>query len=89
MAQTRPRVVVIAGPTASGKTDLALALADQFDGVVINADSQQRYRDFPILTAQPSAAERARAPHRLFGNLDAQVVSTAADWAAKARGRDS
>ena len=84
MTQARPRVVVIAGPTASGKSDLALALADQFDGVVINADSQQRYRDFPILTAQPSAAERARAPHRLFGNLDAKVVSTAADWAAKA-----
>jgi hypothetical protein len=45
---------------------------------------EQRYRDFPILTAQPSAAERARAPHRLLGDLDAQVVSTAADWAAKA-----
>jgi tRNA dimethylallyltransferase len=86
VTQARPSVVVIAGPTASGKSDLALALADQFDGVVINADSQQRYRDFPILTAQPSAAECARAPHRLFGDLDAEVVSTAANWAAKAAG---
>ena len=86
MTQARPRAVVIAGPTASGKSDLALALADQFEGVVINADSQQRYRDFPILTAQPSAAERARVSHRLFGDLDAQVVSTAAEWAAKAAG---
>lgn len=84
MTQARPRVVVIAGPTASGKSDLALALAENFGGVVINADSQQRYRDLPILTAQPSAAERARVPHRLFGDLDAEVVSTAADWAAKA-----
>lgn len=84
MTQLRPRVIVIAGPTASGKSDLALALAEQVGGVVINADSQQRYRDFPILTAQPTAAERARVPHRLFSDLDAGDVSTAANWAAQA-----
>lgn len=84
MSGAAPRVVVVAGPTASGKSDLALTLAEEFAGVVINADSQQRYRDFPILTAQPSAADRARAPHRLFGDLAADAVSTAAEWAAKA-----
>ncbi len=84
MGEKLPKVVIVAGPTASGKSDLALALAEEFAGVVINADSQQRYRDFPILTAQPSDAERARAPHRLFGDLEANDVSTAAEWAAKA-----
>lgn len=81
---SKPRVIVIAGPTASGKSDLALALAPRFGGVIINADSQQRYRDFPILTAQPSESDRAHCPHRLFGDLDADAVSTAANWAAKA-----
>lgn len=84
MPQARPRVIVVAGPTASGKSDLALALAGEFAGVVINADSQQRYRDFPILTAQPGADDKARAPHRLFGDLAAHEVSTAAEWAVKA-----
>ncbi len=82
--QGAPRVVVVAGPTATGKSELALALAEELGGVVINADSQQRYRDFPILTAQPSAADRARAPHVLFGDLDAADVGNAVEWAAKA-----
>jgi tRNA dimethylallyltransferase len=82
--EKRPKVIVVAGPTASGKSDLALALAEEFRGVVINADSQQRYADFPLLTAQPSAADRARVPHRLFGELQAHEVSTAAAWAAEA-----
>lgn len=84
MGEAPPRVVVVAGPTASGKSDLAVALAEEFAGVVINADSQQRYRDFPVLTAQPGAADRARAPHRLFGDLAAHELGTAAEWAAKA-----
>jgi tRNA dimethylallyltransferase len=79
-----PKVIVVAGPTATGKTALALALAEEFGGLVINADSQQRYRDFPILTAQPSAAERARIPHRLFGDLAADDVGNAVEWAEKA-----
>jgi len=83
-SSTSPKVIVIAGPTASGKSALALMLAERAGGVVINADSQQRYRDFPILTAQPSPDERARAPHRLFGDLDANALSTAADWAQAA-----
>lgn len=84
MAQGLPRVIVVAGPTATGKTDLALALAEEFGGVVINADSQQRYRDFPILTAQPAPADRARVAHRLFGDLAADDVGNAVAWAEKA-----
>lgn len=84
MTLERPRVVVIAGPTASGKSDLALDLAERFNGFIINADSQQRYRDFPILTAQPSADDITRAPHRLFGDMEANEVGTAAAWAAAA-----
>lgn len=84
MTQRVSRVVVIAGPTATGKSDLALDLAEAFGGVIINADSQQRYRDFPILTAQPSAADQARVPHRLFSDLAADDVGNAAEWAGKA-----
>lgn len=76
--------MVIAGPTASGKSALALKLAEACDGAIINADSQQRYRDFPILTAQPTQAEQARVPHRLFGDLTSDAVSSAAEWATKA-----
>ena len=64
----RPKVALIAGPTASGKSALALALAERFDGTIINADSAQVYRDLRIVTARPSPEEEARAPHRLFGH---------------------
>jgi tRNA dimethylallyltransferase len=65
------RVVLIAGPTASGKSALAVALAERLDGMVINTDSMQVYRDLFILTARPGAADLARAPHRLYGHVDA------------------
>ena len=81
-----PPLVVIAGPTASGKSALALALAERNDGVVINADSAQVYRDLRIVTARPSVQEEARAPHRLFGHVDAADPGySAARWAAEAR----
>jgi tRNA dimethylallyltransferase len=76
--------VVIAGPTASGKSALALHLATALDGVVINADSMQLYRDLPILTAQPDADALARAPHRLYGILPLDDPATAARWAEDA-----
>src|SRR5471030_525440 len=62
-----PPLILIGGPTASGKSALALALAEEFSGTVINADSMQVYRDLAILTARPGAADEARAPHRLYG----------------------
>ncbi len=78
-------LVVIAGPTASGKSALALDLAEREGGDVINADSAQVYRDLRILTARPSPGDEARAPHRLFGYLDGAEGCSAARWAADAR----
>jgi tRNA dimethylallyltransferase len=65
------RVVLIAGPTASGKSALAVALAERLGGMVINTDSMQVYRELFIITARPGAADLARAPHRLYGHVDA------------------
>lgn len=75
---------IIAGPTASGKSRLALALARQTGGVVINADSMQIYRGLEILTDQPGAADRAQAPHRLYGIFDASERGSAGRWRALA-----
>jgi tRNA dimethylallyltransferase len=83
-AHKRP-VVVIAGPTASGKSALAARLAGDLGGTVINADSMQVYRDLPILTAQPNAAELAAVPHRLYGFLALDDACTADRWAALAQ----
>src|SRR5712671_999286 len=63
--------VLIAGPTASGKSALALAVAERIGGVVVNTDSMQVYRDLAIITARPGAAEMARVPHLLYGHVDA------------------
>ena len=79
-----PPIVVVAGPSASGKSALALALAEGFDGTVINADSMQVYRDLRLLTARPTPAEEARAPHRLYGVLDAAEACSAGRWRAMA-----
>ena len=76
---------LIAGPTASGKSALALALAEQIRGVIVNADSAQIYRDLPVLSAQPTAEEKARAEHRLYGALDGASACSAADWAEMAK----
>jgi len=74
------RVIVITGPTGSGKSALALALAERRRGTVINADAMQTYDAFPILTAQPTSEERARAPHRLYGMLPLSETLSAARW---------
>ena len=79
------RVIVIAGPTASGKSALALGVAETLGGTVINADSMQVYRDLSVVTARPGAEELARAPHRLYGALDGAELCSAARWAALAR----
>ncbi len=78
-------VLCIAGPTASGKSALALDLAEAFDGVVINADSMQLYRELRIVTARPGPEATARAPHRLYGVLPAAEACSAARWRALAR----
>jgi tRNA dimethylallyltransferase len=80
-----PTVALIAGPTASGKSALALALAEKHRGTVINADSMQVYADLRILTARPTQEEETRAPHRLFGHVDGADGYSAARWAAEAR----
>ncbi|MEM7213727.1 MAG: tRNA (adenosine(37)-N6)-dimethylallyltransferase MiaA [Pseudomonadota bacterium] len=72
--------ILIAGPTASGKSALALQLAEAFGGVIINADSQQIYRDWHILTARPSPEEETRAPHRMYGNVSLDVIYSTGHW---------
>ncbi|GAA0674087.1 tRNA dimethylallyltransferase [Sphingomonas insulae] len=82
----KPRVALIAGPTASGKSAAAVALAQTHDGVIVNADASQVYADLRILTARPDDAEEALAPHRLFGHVDAADAGySAARWAEEAR----
>ncbi|MBL0925405.1 MAG: tRNA (adenosine(37)-N6)-dimethylallyltransferase MiaA [Sphingomonadaceae bacterium] len=76
---------LIAGPTASGKTALALHLAKSHNIVIINADSAQVYSDLPVLSAQPTPEEQASAQHRLFGYLDGSEPCSAARWAADAK----
>jgi tRNA dimethylallyltransferase len=72
--------VLIAGPTASGKSALAMAVAERHRGVVINADSMQVYRDLRIITARPSAEDEARVPHRLYGHVDAAENYSVGQW---------
>jgi tRNA dimethylallyltransferase len=78
-------LALIAGPTASGKSALALALAERAGGVLINADSAQVYADLRIISARPSEADEARVPHLLYGYADAANPCSAADWAKDAR----
>ena len=72
--------ILLAGPTASGKSALALDLAERLDGVIINADSMQVYKDLRILTARPSAADEARIPHRLYGTVDGAERYSVGRW---------
>jgi len=84
MNASENHVLIVAGPTASGKSTLALALAEALNGIVINADSMQVYSDLAVLTARPGPAELARAPHRLYGVLDAAELCSAARWSGLA-----
>ncbi|HYX47257.1 MAG TPA: tRNA (adenosine(37)-N6)-dimethylallyltransferase MiaA [Sphingomicrobium sp.] len=85
MAELRPPLVVIAGPTASGKSALALSLAQQIDGVIVNADSAQVYHDLRVLSAAPTADELQKVEHRLYGVQDGAFPCSAANWAEMAR----
>jgi len=78
--QTIPRAILIAGPTASGKSALALSIATMFRGIVINADSMQVYRDLRVITARPTPDEEASVPHRLYGHVDAAENYSVGRW---------
>ncbi|MGB0748867.1 MAG: tRNA (adenosine(37)-N6)-dimethylallyltransferase MiaA [Magnetospiraceae bacterium] len=77
---TNPPVLIVAGPTAGGKSALALDIAERFNGVVINADSMQVYADLRIITARPSLVDEARVPHRLYGVLPAAEACSVGRW---------
>ncbi len=79
------RALLIAGPTASGKSAAALILAERFGATIVNADSMQVYTDLRILTARPTIEDERRAPHRLFGTVDGAVNYSAGRWARAAR----
>jgi len=79
------KAILIAGPTASGKSGLALALAEQIGGTVVNADSMQVYRDLRVITARPTPDEEARVPHRLYGHVDAAENYSVGRWLADVR----
>lgn len=85
MEQSLPPVLVLFGPTASGKTGLALQLAQALSAEIINADSRQLYTRMPIITACPTAHEYATVPHHLFEVLDPATRASAAAWATQAR----
>ena len=72
--------ILIAGPTASGKSALALALAERLGGTIVNADSMQVYRDLRVITGRPSLAEEARVPHRIYGQVAAAVNYSTGQW---------
>lgn len=80
-----PTLALIAGPTASGKSSLALALAERTGGVIINADASQVYRDLSVITARPPASDEARAEHQLYGYVDGAEAWSAVRWAEDAR----
>ena len=84
MSAPGPEAILIAGPTASGKSALAITLAQRLGGTVVNADSMQVYRDLRVLSARPSEAEEAAAPHVLFGHVDGAVNYSVGLWLADA-----
>ncbi|HUC30480.1 MAG TPA: tRNA (adenosine(37)-N6)-dimethylallyltransferase MiaA [Candidatus Acidoferrum sp.] len=84
-AQAEPLLVVVLGPTASGKTALSIALAERFNGEIVNCDSVAMYREFDIGTAKPTTAERVRVPHHLFDYVAPTHYVTAGEYARQAR----
>ena len=79
-ANTLPRALIVAGPTASGKSALAIAIAERLNGTIVNTDSMQMYRELRVLTARPSVEDEARVPHRLYGIRPASEASNVAWW---------
>ena len=81
---TLPRALIVAGPTASGKSALAIAIAERLGGTIINTDSMQVYRELRVLTARPTPDEEARVPHRLYGIRSAAEAGSVAWWREQA-----
>jgi len=81
----KPAPILIAGPTACGKSEVALALAERLGGTIVNADAMQVYRELRVLTARPSADDESRAPHLLYGHVPAAEAYSAARYATEAR----
>lgn len=79
-----PDAILIAGPTASGKSDLAIELAERYGGVIVNADSMQVYDELRVLTARPSVQDEARVPHQLYGHVDPGHAYSAGQYAIDA-----
>ncbi len=84
MERLKKQIVLVAGPTASGKSGAALALAKACNGIIINADAMQVYRDLRVVTARPSPEEEAQIPHRLYGYLDGSDLCSAGRWSRDA-----
>ena len=84
MAERRRQAILIAGPTASGKSAAALALAQALDGIVVNADAMQVYAELEVLSARPGPEEQRLAPHRLFGHVPARQAFSVSRWLADA-----
>ncbi|HEY1364610.1 MAG TPA: tRNA (adenosine(37)-N6)-dimethylallyltransferase MiaA [Xanthobacteraceae bacterium] len=82
---SRPDAVLVAGPTAAGKSALALALAEELGGSIVNADSMQVYRDLRVITARPTPAEEGRVPHYLYGHVDVAESYSVGRWSLDAR----
>ena len=83
-----PLALIVAGPTASGKSALALELAERFRGTIINADAMQVYRELRVLTARPTPEDEARVPHALYGVRPAAEPGSVAWWRDAALGRN-
>src|ERR1700709_1569573 len=79
-----PKALLVAGPTASGKSALALAIAERVNGTIINTDSMQVYRELRVLTARPTSAEEALVPHHLYGIRPAAEAGSVAWWRGRA-----
>lgn len=80
LTNSHKRAILIVGPTASGKSSLAIALAQQLDGVIINADALQVYENWQVLTARPSTQELQLAPHKLYGHVEKDVHYSVGAW---------
>jgi len=84
MSETLSHALIVAGPTASGKSALAIAIAERLGGTIINTDSMQVYRELRVVTARPTAAEEAQVPHRLYGIRPAAEAGSVAWWREQA-----